>query len=87
MKNKTKKRPSHLRQSKTDGFLEHVKDNTMVDYFNRLKIINPAAELNEPRREGGFVRLAHAREEFTAPVLTKGKAATRARDVMKKKQR
>ncbi len=49
----------------------------MVDYFTRLRILNPAAEreksLNIPRREGGFVRLAHAREEFSAPVLNKGK--------------
>ena len=51
----------------------------MVDYITSLRVMNPAAkkesELNAPRREGGFVRLAHAREEFTAPVLTKGKAA------------
>jgi hypothetical protein len=50
----------------------------MVEYFTQLRIMNPAAQLgsnlNEPRREGGFVRLAHAREEFTAPVLTKGKS-------------
>ena len=66
-----------FRKSKGKDFLKHVKENTMVDYMTRLKILNPPAEhtLNEPRREGGFVRLAHARDEFTAPVLSKGKAA------------
>lgn len=71
-------RPSHLRPSKSKDFLKKIKDNTMVDYLTRLRILNPASQLhsqlNEPRREGGFVRLAHAREEFTAPVLNKGKA-------------
>lgn len=75
---------SHLRKSKTDGFLEKFKagrsGDAMVEYFMNLRVMNPAAkrltELNEPRREGGFVRLAHAREEFTAPILTKGKSVT-----------
>lgn len=74
---------SHLRQSKTDDFMEKIrKDNSMVEYFTKLRILNPAATLmspeNQTRREGSFVRLAHAREEFTAPVLTKGKAALSA---------
>ncbi len=71
---------SHLRHSKTDNFLESVRSNSMVEYFTRLRIMNPAAQLkaslNEPRREGSFVRLAHAREEFTAPIITKGKSVT-----------
>ena len=72
------KRGKGLRQSKTENFLEYIrKNNSMVDYIMNLRIMNPAAEvkkdLNEPRREGGFVRLAHAREEFTAPKLNKGK--------------
>ena len=58
----------------------------MIEYVTNLRIMNPAAklqnELNAPRREGGFVRLAHAREEFTAPILSKGKSVTR----MKKKK-
>lgn len=63
----------------------------MVQYFTNLRILNPAAQLtsslNEPRREGGFVRLAHAREEFTAPVLTKGKSVTPPRKTSKAKRR
>jgi len=49
-----------------------------------LRIMNPAAqihsELNGAHREGGFVRLAHAKDEFTAPVITKGKSANRRRN-------
>lgn len=86
-KRSPKKRPplskaSHLRQSKTEDFINRLKqNNSMVDYFTRLSILNPAAKLVSPgetRREGSFVRLAHAREEFTAPVLTKGKAVIAA---------
>lgn len=76
---KAKTPPGHLRHTKGDDFLKKLhEDNSMVEYFTRLRILNPAAtllkSLNEPRREGGFVRLAHAREEFTAPILTKGKS-------------
>jgi hypothetical protein len=68
-----------FRKSKTPNFLEKIReDNSMVEYMTKLRVMNPAAtltrQLNEPRREGGFVRLAHANEEFTAPVLTKGKS-------------
>jgi len=68
-----------FRKSKTEGFLEKIReDNSMIEYMTKLRVMNPAAtltrQLNEPRREGGFVRLAHANEEFTAPVLTKGKS-------------
>lgn len=75
-----KTKETKLQQSKTPDFLEYIKNNnTMVDYMTKLRIMNPAAEikknLNEPRREGGFVRLAHARDEFTAPKLSKGKYA------------
>lgn len=83
MKSKPKapRRKGHVRQSKTDNFLENIRENnSMVEYITQLRIMNPAAQLttnlNEPRREGGFVRLAHAREEFTAPVLTKGKSVS-----------
>jgi hypothetical protein len=72
-----------LRRSKTANFLKRIRENSMVEYFTQLRIMNPAAQLttnlNEPRREGGFVRLAHARDEFTAPVLTKGKSVSRGR--------
>jgi hypothetical protein len=76
---KIKSEKKHLKNSKTKNFLERIRsDNSMVEYFTQLRIMNPAAQLtsnlNEPRREGGFVRLAHAREEFTAPVITKGKS-------------
>jgi hypothetical protein len=87
------KREAHLRKSKTEGFLEKIRNNSMVEYFTRLRILNPAAQLmskqneNEPRREGGFVRLAHAREEFTAPVLTKGKSVVAAQSDLKKKRK
>jgi len=72
---------SYMRRSKTAHFLKRIlTDNSMVEYFTKLRIMNPAAQitsnLNEPRREGGFVRLAHAREEFTAPIITKGKSVT-----------
>jgi hypothetical protein len=81
-----------LRKSKTEGFLEKIReDNSMVEYFTRLRIMNPAAQLisglNEPRREGGFVRLAHAREEFTAPVLSKGKSVEASKADAKKKRK
>ena len=76
---------SHFKKSKTENFLENLRSNSMVDYFTELRILNPAAQLstnlNEPRREGGFVRLAHAREEFTAPIITKGKSV----EALKKK--
>ncbi len=63
----------------------------MVEYFMNLRIMNPAAQirsdLNEPRREGGFVRLAHAREEFTAPIITKGKSVLSQIKAIKPKSR
>lgn len=73
---------SKIRPSKTEGFLEKIRENNpMIEYITQLRIMNPAArmmsaseESGAPRREGGFVRLAHAREEFPAPVLNKGKA-------------
>ena len=73
--------PQTVKSSTKEEFLKSVrKRNPMVEYISQLRILNPAAEitsqLNEPRREGGFVRLAHAREEFTAPVLTKGKSVS-----------
>ena len=79
-KKKAPKKADHLKKSKSGDFLERFRrDTAMVDYLTSLRVLNPAAErgktLNEPRREGGFVRLAHAREEFTAPVITKGKSA------------
>jgi hypothetical protein len=72
-----------FRKSKSPDFLEKFKNSTaMAEYFYSLRIMNLAADrtksLSEPRREGSFVRLAHAREEFTAPVLTKGKSVQRA---------
>jgi hypothetical protein len=79
-KKTSRRKKAPLRQSKTSGFLKKIRsDNSMVEYFTQLRIMNPAAQLtrnlNQPRREGGFVRLAHARDEFTAPVLSKGKYA------------
>ena len=54
----------------------------MIEYMTELKIMNPAAQynglMNKPRRKGSFVSLAHAREEFTAPALSKGKSALSA---------
>jgi hypothetical protein len=84
VKKKSTKRPSHIKKSKTENFLEKIQtNNSMVEYITQLRIMNPAAQLttslNEPRREGGFVRLAHAREEFTAPILSKGKSVNRAK--------
>jgi hypothetical protein len=86
---------SHIRKSKTDDFMEKFKSGrateAMVEYFTNLRIMNPAAKLisglNEPRREGGFVRLAHAREEFTAPILTKGKSVTPPKAARPRKKR
>jgi hypothetical protein len=76
-KTKAKTKPV-IQKSKTKNFLKRIRENSMVDYFTKLRILNPAAQLmtdsNEPRREGGFVRLAHARDEFTAPIITKGKS-------------
>lgn len=48
----------------------------MVEYFTRLTVMNPAAskEKDAPKRDGRYVRLAHANEEFEAPVFTKGKS-------------
>ncbi len=82
-----KKTTQHLKKSKSPNFLERLReDNPMVEYLTNLRIMNPAADiknsLNQPRREGGFVRLAHAREEFTAPIITKGKSV-----VAKKKRK
>ncbi|MBI3294890.1 MAG: hypothetical protein HYZ71_09190 [Deltaproteobacteria bacterium] len=90
-----KKLSKGLRQSKSKDFLKRFsEDQSMVEYFTQLRIMNPAAELkkglNAPRREGGFVRLAHAREEFTAPIITKGKSvqkAVRRKPLTKKKLR
>ena len=81
-KKKAPKDTSHLKKSKSGDFLERFRrDTAMVDYLTSLRVLNPAAErgksLNEPRREGGFVRLAHAREEVTAPIITKGKSVAR----------
>ena len=78
---KTKKK-REVRQSKTENFLENIqKDNSMIEYITNLRIMNPAATLSnqlaDPKREGRFVRLAHARDEFEAPVITKGKSALR----------
>ena len=80
VKTKAKVKASNLRQSKTPDFLEKLKkNNSMVDYFTRLTILNPpSAKLmskDETRREGSFVRLAHAREEFSAPVIIGGKSS------------
>jgi len=77
--------------SKSKDFLERLHESeAMVEYLTRLRILNPAAKLlsnpTEPRREGGFVRLAHAREEFSAPVLSKGKAAERKRREAKRRK-
>ena len=79
-----KKRAKHLKPSKSDDFLERLRnDSSMIEYLTKLRMMNPAAErsqsLNPLRREGRFVRLAHAREEFTAPLLTKGKSVGRER--------
>jgi hypothetical protein len=89
---KKKTAKSGLKPSKTPGFLKKLREeNPMIDYFTRLTILNPAAQRlspdNQSRREGSFVRLAHAREEFTAPVLTKGKAAlSRKREAARRKR-
>lgn len=83
------KSTSHIKPSKTENFLERIKENTMVEYMTQCRILNPAAQLmtslNQPRREGSFVRLAHAREEFTAPVITKGKSVLKKTRLGKKK--
>jgi len=84
---------NHLRQSKTADFLEKIRENnTMIDYMTRLRVLNPPAaalmskdDPTAPRREGGFVRLAHANEEFTAPVLTKGKSVASATKIVDNK--
>lgn len=92
---RVKKLPKGIRKSKSEDFLKRFsEDQSMVEYLTELRIMNPAAEikkgLNTPRREGAFVRLAHAREEFTAPVITKGKSvqkAVRRNSTSKRKQR
>lgn len=88
--NKREKESERFQSSKSGDFSEKIKDNNpMEEYFTRLTILNPAARqgmpLNEPKRKGSFVRLAHAREEFVAPVLNKGKAAIRRRTERKSK--
>ncbi len=80
-----------VKSSSKEEFLKKVRENNpMVEYITRLNIMNPAAkalsQLNEPRREGGFVRLAHAREEFTAPVLNKGKSVIAKSKQKRKKE-
>jgi hypothetical protein len=67
-----------FRKSKSPDFLERKKtDQAMVEYLTRLRIMNPAADLSSDKaRDGRFVRLAHANEEFPAPVLTKGKSVS-----------
>ena len=68
---------TRFRKSKTENFLEKfLSDYSMIEYFTRLKMVNESARSVSPasRREGRFVTLAHAREEFTAPVLTHGKS-------------
>jgi len=60
----------------------------MVEYLTSLRIMNPAAELqnfmNAPRREGRFIRLAHANEEFEAPQLSHGKSVGLDRPLKKR---
>ena len=81
MKKKKANKTKGLKKSKTPDFLEKLKkNNSMIEYITSLRIMNPPALLqskaDEPRREGAYVRLAHAREEFKAPVLTKGKSVS-----------
>jgi len=80
----TKTKSTRFRASKTENFLENIRtNNSMIEYITKLRIMNPAATLQsspgDPRREGGFVRLAHARDEFEAPKLSKGKSVSSAR--------
>lgn len=75
-----KQRKIRIRRSKSDDFLKQVRQAGMIEYLIRLKIMNQASLRQEPqipRREGAFVTLAHAREEFVAPVLSKGKSVSR----------
>lgn len=79
MRPKRRVKTKHLKKSKSPDFLERFKkDQSMVEYLTQLRIMNPAAErnvlMNKPRREGRFVRLAHARDEFEAPKLSHGKS-------------
>lgn len=63
----------------------------MIEYMTRLHILNPAAKLmsseSKERREGGYVSLAHAREEFKAPEISKGKGAAAEEKKKKRKNR
>lgn len=93
-KTKAAKTTSNVKSSSKADFIESLKtNNSMVDYMSRLSVMNPAAKMekdfNKPQREGAFVRLAHARHEFTAPVLSKGKAKNRelAEAKLKKKNK
>ncbi len=78
-----RKSTANVRKTKSKDFLKRLgEDNSMVEYFTQLRIMNPPAEIRNgvsvSHREGGFVRLAHALEEFTAPVLSKGKSVQTA---------
>lgn len=66
-----------IRKSKSENFLEKFhSDRSMIEYLARLRMVNEPARTVSlvSRREGRFVTLAHAREEFSAPVLTQGKS-------------
>jgi hypothetical protein len=80
----------NIKRSKTENFLENIqKDNTMIDYMINLRVLNKASQFlsdsNKSSRDGRFVSLAHANEEFTAPVITKGKSAAKAKKPRRRK--
>ena len=89
MASKTKSKSAaapRFRQSKSEDFLDRIREhNPMIEYFSALTIMNPASTLmNQANRNGAFVRLAHAKEEFVAPIITKGKSASRKSSRMKR---
>lgn len=84
---KTKKRD--VRNSKSRGFLKKIeKENPMLQYFSDMGLLNAAAEssslLNPTDRKGSFVTIAHAKSEFTAPVITKGKSVSKKKKSKKR---
>ncbi len=83
---------SHLRRSKSENFLEKLRSRKegdhipMLEYFTRLSILNtPSLRDGAPKKAGRFVKLAHANDEFEAPILTKGKSVSREKKRVQKK--
>jgi len=91
-KRKKVKRNKGILKSKTKGFLKQLrKNNSMIEYLIRLKIMNPAATLlsseSGNKRDGSYTSLAHANQEFKAPKLSKGKVVEMEKRAKAKKRR